>query len=101
MEMSNEIGSRIHYYQAFWQAHHEVAAGCVESAAVLQGTLDPPMAFGKWRAKFKKRAAATGQQTARRAPGLSHTPTHNLSHMTFGYAEPIVPPALEAAANRM
>jgi hypothetical protein len=82
MEKSNAIASRIRNDRAFWRTHWI-----------------PLTAFGNWRAKFK----AEPQPPVRKLLNgrRSHTPTYILSHMVCGCAEPIVPPAREAAANRM
>ena len=100
--MSKEIGSRVRYGEAFWRAHHEAwQQSALNQRQYCEAHGVPLKAFGNWRAMFKKRTAATGQQTALRAPGLSLTPTPSLRHMTCGCAEPIVPPAREAAAHCM
>src|SRR5258706_3365475 len=96
MEMSNEIGSRVRYGEGFWRAHHEA---CKQSALnqreYCEGHGIPLKAFGKWRAKFKAEPQPPVRKLLHRRRGLSHTLSHSLSHMTYGSAEPIVPPARE------
>ena len=59
----------------------------------------PLKAFGNWRAKFKAEPQPSARKLLYRRRGLSHTlshsVSHSLSHMTYGCAEPIVPPARE------
>jgi transposase-like protein len=49
----------------------------------------PLKAFGNWRAKFKAEQQPPVRKLLYRRRGLSHS----LSHMSYGGAEPIVPPA--------
>ena len=65
--MSNEIGSRVRYGEAFWRAYHEAWQ---QSALTLRGTLDSADGFRQLASKVQGRAAATGPQTALPAPGL-------------------------------
>ncbi|MDB5608558.1 MAG: hypothetical protein JWP25_5458 [Bradyrhizobium sp.] len=55
----------------------------------------PLKAFGNWRAKFKAEPQLPDRKLLYRRRGLSHSVSHSLSHMTYGCAEPIVPPARE------
>ena len=52
--MSNEIGSRVRYGEAFWRAH--VAAECVESAGVLRGRRDSAEGFRQLASEVQSRA---------------------------------------------
>jgi len=96
MEMSNEIGSRVRYGEAFWRAHHEAwQQSALNQREYCEGHGIPLKAFGKWRAKFKAEPQPPVRKLLHRRRGLSHTLSHSLSHMTYGSAEPIVPPARE------
>ena len=73
--MSNEIGSRVRYGEAFWRAHHEAwQQSALNQRQYCEAHGIPLKAFGNWRAKFKAGAAATGPQTALPAPGLKSCP---------------------------
>src|SRR6202051_1009399 len=50
---------------------------------------------GNWRAGFKAEPQPPVRKLLYRRRGLSHTLSHSHSHMTYGGAEPIVPPARE------
>jgi hypothetical protein len=94
--MSSEIGSRVRFGEAFWRAHHEAwQQSALNQREYCEAHGIPLKAFGNWRAKFKARAAATDRKLLYRRRGLSHTLSHSVSHMTYGCAEPIVPPARE------
>jgi hypothetical protein len=96
MEMSNEIGSRVRYGEAFWRAHHEAwQQSALNQREYCEAHGIPLKAFGNWRAKFKAEPQPPVRKLLYRRRGLSHTLSHSLSHMTYGYAEPIVPPARE------
>jgi hypothetical protein len=106
MEMSNEIGSRVRYGEAFWRAHHEAwQQSALNQREYCEAQGIPLKAFGNWRARFKAepqwraRFKAEPQPPVRkllyRRRGLSHSVSHSLSHMTYGGADPIVLPARE------
>jgi hypothetical protein len=100
--MSNEIGSPIRDDQAFWREHHKAWQ---HSALNHRQYCEPPRiplkVFGNWRAKFKAEPQPLVRKLLYGRRGLSHTLSHSVSHMTYGCAEPIVPPAREAMANCM
>jgi hypothetical protein len=52
--MSNEIGSRVRYGEAFWRAHHEAwQQSALNQREYCEAHGIPLNAFGNWRAKFK------------------------------------------------
>ncbi len=52
--MSNEIGSRVRYGEAFWRAHHEAwQQSALNQREYCEAHRVPLKAFGNWRAKFK------------------------------------------------
>ena len=96
--MSNEIGSRVRYGEAFWRAHHEAwRQSALNQREYCEAHGIPLKAFGNWRARFKAEPQPPVRKLLYRRRGLSHTlshsVSHSLSHMTYGGAEPIVPPA--------
>ena len=98
--MSNEIGSRIRYGEAFWRAHHEAwQRGALNQREYCEAHGIPLKAFGNWRARFKAEPQLQVRKLLYRRGGLSHrlshTLSHSLSHMTYGPAVPgpIVPPS--------
>src|SRR5882757_7118853 len=98
--MSNEIGSRVRYGEAFWRAHHEAwQQSALNQREYCEAHGIPLKAFGNWRAKFKAEPQLPVRKLLYRRRGsshtLSHSVSHSLSHMTYGCAEPIVPPARE------
>jgi len=94
--MSNEIGSRVRYGEAFWRAHHEAwQQSALNQREYCETQGIPLKAFGNWRARFKAEPQTPVRKLLYRRRGLSHTLSHSLSHMTYGCAEPIVPPARE------
>src|ERR1700692_3668149 len=98
MEMSNEIGSRVRYDEAFWRAHHEAwQKSELNQREYCEAQGIPLKAFGNWRARFKAEPQPPSPKLLYRRRGLSHTLSHRLSHMTNGspMSGPIVPPARE------
>jgi hypothetical protein len=96
MEMSSEIGSRVRYGETFWRAHHEAwQQSALNQREYCEAHGIPLKAFGNWRAKFKAEPQPPVRKLLYRRRGLSHTLSHSLGHMTYGCAEPIVPPARE------
>jgi transposase-like protein len=94
--MSSEIGSRVRFGEAFWRAHHEAWQQSALNQREYCGAHGIPLkAFGNWRTKFKAEPQLPDRKLLYRRRGLSHTLSHTLSHMTYGCAEPIVPPARE------
>ena len=62
--MSNEIGSRVRFGEAFWRAHHEAwQQSALNQREYCEAHGIPLNAFGNWRAKFK-----AAPQPTRRAP---------------------------------
>jgi hypothetical protein len=52
--MSNEIGSRVRFGEAFWRAHHEAwQPSALNQRQYCEAHGIPLKAFGNWRAKFK------------------------------------------------
>jgi hypothetical protein len=93
--MSNEIGLRVRYGEAFWQAHHEAwQQGALNQREYCEAHGIPLKAFGNWRAKFKAEPQLPVCKLLYRRRGLSHSVSHSLSHMAYGCAEPIVPPVV-------
>jgi hypothetical protein len=73
MEMSNEIGPRVRYGEAFWRAHHEAwQQSALNQREYCEAQGIPLKAFGN--CEVQSRAAATGPQTALPAPGLKSYP---------------------------
>ena len=94
--MSKEIGSRAHYGEAFWRAHHEAwQQSALNQRQYCEAHGISLKAFGNWRAKFKAEPQPPVRQLLYRRRGLSHTLSHSVSqslgHMTYGCAELIVP----------
>jgi hypothetical protein len=59
MEMSNEIGSRIRYGEAFWRKHHAVwQQNALNQREYCEAHGIPRKVFGNWRAKFKASSLA-------------------------------------------
>src|ERR1700675_1182006 len=84
--------ARERYGEAFWRAHHEAWQQSELNQREYCETQGIPLkAFGNWRARFKAEPQPPVRKLLYRRRGLSHT----LSHMTYGCAEPIVPPARE------
>jgi hypothetical protein len=83
MEMSNEIGSRVRYGEAFWRAHHEAwQQSALNQREYCEAHGIPLKAFGNWRAKIKAEPQPPIRKLLYRRRGLSHTLSHSLSHMT-------------------
>jgi hypothetical protein len=98
--MSDEIGSRVRYGEAFWRAHHEAwQQSALNQREYCEAHGIPLKAFGNWRAKFKAEPQPPVRKLLYRRRGLSHTLSHgvsqSLSHMTYDLPGPIVPPARE------
>ena len=98
--MSNEIGSRVRYGEAFWRAHHEAwHQSALNQREYCEAHGIPLKAFGNWRARFKAEPQPPVRKLLYRRRGLSHTlshsVSHSLSHMTYDLPGPIVPPARE------
>ena len=94
--MSNEIGSRVRYDEAFWRAHHEAwRQSALNQREYCEAHGIPLKAFGNWRAKFKAEPQLPVRKLLYRRRGLSHRLSHSLSHMTNDLPGPIVPPARE------
>lgn len=104
--MSSEIGSRVRYGEAFWRAHHEAwQQSALNQRQYCEAHGIPLKAFGNWRARFKAEPQLAVRKLLYRRHGLSHTlghsVSHRLSHMTYGRAEPIVPPAREGHRRKL
>jgi hypothetical protein len=100
-QVEDEMASvRERYGEAFWRAHHEAwQQSALNQREYCEAHGIPLKAFGNWRAKFKAEPQPPVRKLLYRRRGLSHTlshsVSHSLSHMTYGGAEPIVPPARE------
>jgi hypothetical protein len=87
---------RERYSEAFWRAHHEAwQQSALNQREYCEAHGIPLKAFGNWRAKFKAEPQPPGRKLLYRRRGLSHALSHSLNHMTYGGAEPLVPPARE------
>ena len=87
---------RERYGEAFWRVHHEAwQQSALNQREYCEAHGIPLRAFGNWRAKFKAEPQPPIRKLLYRRRGLSHTLSHSVSHMTYGGAEPIVPPARE------
>ncbi len=102
--MSNEIGSRVRYGEAFWRKHHEAwQQSALNQREYCEAHGIPLKAFGNWRARFKaERQLPVRKLLYRRghlSHGLSHSLSHGLSH-DLPVSGPIVPPAREGHRRR-
>ena len=100
--MSNEIGSRVRYDEAFWRKHHEAwQQSALNQREYCEAHRIPLKAFGNWRARFKAEPQPETPRLLYRRSGLSHrlshSLSHSLSHMTYDppASGPIVPPPRE------
>ena len=98
--MAKENRSWMRQGEAFWRAHHEAShQSALNQREYCEEHRIPLKAFGNWRAKFKAELQPPVRKLLYRRRGLSHTLSHSVSHslghMTYGRAEPIVPPARE------
>jgi hypothetical protein len=100
--MSNEIGSRVRYGEAFWRKHHEAwKQSALNQREYCEAHRIPLKAFGNWRAKFKAEPQPETLRLLYRRGSLSHRLSHRLihrlSHMTCASSapSPIVPPSRE------
>ena len=58
--MSNEIGSRVRYGEAFWRAHHEAwQQSALRQREYCEARGIPLKAFGNWRARFTTTTSAS------------------------------------------
>jgi integrase len=81
IEMSNEIGSRVRYGEAFWRAHHEAwQQSALNQREYCEAHGIPMKAFGNWRAKFKA-------EPVLKAGPLDGVTLHSLRHSFAGIAE--------------
>jgi hypothetical protein len=73
--MSNEIGSRVRYGEAFWRAHHEAwQQSALNQREYCETQGIPLKVFWQLASEVQSRAAATGPQTSLPAPGLKSYP---------------------------
>lgn len=105
--MSNEIGSRRRYGEAFWRKHHEAwQQSALNQREYCEAHGIPLKAFGNWRARFKAEPQLETPKLLYRRGGLSHrlshSLSHSLSHMTYGSAPAgaIVPPPREGSRRK-
>ena len=72
--MSNEIGSRVRYGEAFWWAHHEAwQQSALNQREYCEAHGIPLKAFGNWRAKFKAEPQLPVRKLLYRRRDLGHT----------------------------
>jgi hypothetical protein len=91
---------RERYGEAFWRAHHEAwQQSALNQREYCEAHGIPLKAFGNWRATFKAELQPPVRKLLYRRRGLSHTLSHSVSHMTYGGAEPIAPPAREVRSS--
>src|SRR3984893_16598906 len=70
MEMSNEIGSRVRYGEAFSRAHHKAwQQSALNQREYCEAYGIPLKAFGNWRAKFKTEPQPSVRQLLYRRRG--------------------------------
>jgi hypothetical protein len=104
MEMSNEIGSRVRYGEAFWRMHHEAwQRSTLNQREYCEAHGIPLKAFGNWRARFKAEPQVPTRKLLYRRGGLSHALSHRLSHglsHDLPTSGPIVPPAREGRRRK-
>lgn len=105
--MSNKIGARVRYGEAFWRAHHEAwQQSALNQREYCEAHGIPLKAFGNWRARFKAEPQLPVRKLLYRRAGLSHrlshSLSHSLSHMTYESASPgpIVPPPREGSRRK-
>jgi hypothetical protein len=102
-KMANENGSRAHYGEAFWRAHHEAwRRSDLNQQEYCKAEGISLKAFGNWRAKFRSEPQPPARKLLYWRGGVSHTPSHSLSHPLSHVTCPssplpdlIVPPARE------
>jgi len=100
MEMADGNRSELRYGEVFWRAHHEAWRRSDLNQREYCEVQDISLkAFGNWRAKFKAEPQPPERKLLYRRGGLSHAPSHSLSHMTYDPG-PIVPPAREGYRRR-
>ncbi len=102
--MSNEIGSRVRYGEAFWRKHHEAwQQSTLNQREYCESHGIPLKAFGNWRAKFNTEPQLPVRKLlyrrGRLSHGLSHSLSHGLSH-DLPVSGPIVPAAREGHRRR-
>src|ERR1700688_2304854 len=107
-EMSDEIVSRTRYGEAFWRTHHEAwRRSKLNQREYCEAQGISLKAFGNWRARFKAEPQAPARKLLYRRGGLchslSHSPSHRLSHVTYGppASELFIPPAREGHRRRV
>jgi hypothetical protein len=101
--MADGWRSRVRYGEAFWRVHHEAWRQSdlnPREYCEAQGLSLKP--FGNWRAKFKAEPQPLPRKLLYRRGGLSRSPSHTLSHMTYGSPEQtlIIPPARDGHRRR-
>ena len=78
--MSNEIGSRVRYGEAFWRAHHEAwQQSALNQREYCDAHRIPLKAFGNWRARFKAEPQPPVRKLLYGRRDLSHTVSHSVS----------------------
>jgi transposase len=83
------------------RAHHEAwLQSELSQREYCEAYRIPIKTFGNWRARFKAEPQPPVRKLFYRRRGLSHTLSHSVSHITYGGAEPIVPPAREGRRRK-
>jgi hypothetical protein len=101
MEMSNEIGARVRYGEAFWRAHHEAwQQGALNQREYCEAHGIPLKAFGNWRARFKAEPRLPEPKLLYRRRHLSHGLSHTLSHRLSHDLQASIPPAREGRRRK-
>ncbi len=99
--MSNEIGARVRYGEAFWRTHHE--AWCrseLNQREYCAAHGIPLKAFGNWRARFKAEPRLPEPKLLYRRRHLSHGLSHTLSHGLSHDLQASIPPAREGRRRK-
>ena len=94
--MSQEPDRRARYGEAFWRAHHEAwKRSDLNQREYCEAQGLSLKAFGNWRAKFKAEPEAPVRKLLYRRGGISHTPSHRLSHTFDHTPSHVTYPSLE------
>ncbi len=107
--MSEDARRQVRFKEPFWRAHHEAwQRSDLNQREYCEAQAISLKAFGNWRAKFMAEPRPVAPKLLYRRGGLSHTPSHILSHSlshgtypTMAAPSPlIVPPGREGHRRR-